>query len=869
MENLIFARFNFLFFLMVLSFFLPIIKSDGLLFPGTQEVFAYLSRSISFNIVTLRYKGLAMLMMLIFNQNVLFAQQTPAPFIINHTQQFVFDANARQGSSLIVNDLLQMIADGTGKLRVFTQFSFSSRVEVSFAMGGNNLLVYPKVHDIIFTGDTRYRYFSIQKYLTPSLIDLVVRINSSDGRLISEIPVKNFAWENSTGAPAISIVLPNNGRGRENYSVSVAGVNFGYDEEFLTSIKNLNQTFAAYYRAPGQIEKAFGLVDGLDPENFERAILDEFRLCEAEALAGELNAQPFISLISPDGPDPENVITRLSILNDHLGELRKGFNHTLVFIDSLYYQHGLRLLQLRDTLKARESFSRAIVYNPLHIPAHISLATIDLYSGKPADVMERMASLLGPAAIPGKWSPKLYNFISEMFHYESNRAADAMADGRFFDALRILSRVEALCRDAARWDCPQELFDKTRDVHYGMFRSYLSVARRAYVSGNFSFAVQYINSALDYRDANKTYITNDREAMELLQMVVDGYYVAAEKAWERNDFSAASSQLETALELCRKHPVLQCSGDADALAQRARQRSREAERITVPVVISEPQVIQSPMTRPEAIALVRDLLSKGHLKAWAGETAESRQFLNQLLPVAIRFDLRRDDEINARIVSLSSQIAEKECESKLQDLNITLNVVNDYFTRAFYADARRSLNMARDIQQSANQCSWNLADSLLKYDYVYKAADYQTLIFEAQNTYFRAGQRGFENFLSQYDAATRFYTQQSLSSFGVKHESLFEFTASSANSGLMRAVITWYSDRGEPELAVHLLKLLKEQGFGPRELKNLMEYAGSRAALTVSKRQTGLRPQVWLTENTHDDKWFREFNKSFIKSWPR
>jgi tetratricopeptide (TPR) repeat protein len=791
----------------------------------------------------------------------------PPEVKIQHQQQFRFDANARHGSPLVVNELLQMVAEGTGKLRAFTGYDFSAQISGGVTQGNNQQLqLWVAIDNVSLQGDLFYRGIGIEQYLIPPQIDLTIHIVSADGKILSEFKLERAQWQGKT--PASYTFNLFTGRAREDIRIEFPKISFGYPDEYINTAGELRAAFASYFRARTSIEEVDRKVDGLNPFAFETAILEEFSLCEAEVLMASLIREPFHNLVTQQN-DPENILPLFLSLQNKLVQKRYDFNYIISHIDSMYYMKGKQLL-LSDWDKARDYFERAVNFNPLHFPSHIELGKMEISARKPVSALQRFQKLLSVIHPPEKFKVETIDFVTWLYEGESERAKEAMKDGRFLDALHILAELEKFCTPLISYQCPVDLYTQIREVHYGMYRSYLSVATRAYTSANYPFSVTYIKSALDYKEKNSTYITTDGEAMDLLQKVLDGYYSLADQAFLTNNIQLASLHLQSAELLCESYPPLRPRVNATELALRASQWQQQATRKT-DVEISLPQPVVSPssaFTAESAMIHVRELLSRGHLKSWAGEMEEAKGILAEILPLAMKYNLRSDFEINNRIISLTQMIATRECEMNYISTRNLLGVARDYFSKGYLVEAGNNYTMARGVNENSAHCTWNMIDTLRMLQYIETAGQYQLLIHTAQSAYFTAGSTGFEPFITRYREAGRFYIDNQLHLYGVKHTSLSDFAASTANTSLIKLAVSELSDHGFPEEALGLLKILKKQGLDARQLRSLQEHAGSKAARYIHSSQPGIRPNGYLAEKTAGDPWFKSYSKSFIRNWP-
>ncbi|TVQ14264.1 MAG: hypothetical protein EA361_08735 [Bacteroidetes bacterium] len=790
---------------------------------------------------------------------------------MDHQQEFRFNPGARQGSPLAVNEILQLMSEGSGKLRVFTAYNIDCQIAVRLngtISAGYTLFL--EVDNFSLSGDVNYREFSLTEFMTPPYLDILLRVKTADNRVLKDVALNNIKWKELTPGDSLSAFRINENRINGNIQMDIAKAHFHYGEESLDNITSMKASLSSYYEADKQLYKVADLLETISPEDYERAILDDFKVCEAELITGKVTYAPFWNVLPLNQNDPLHIQARLDTLSTRTKKLRETFNEVLSNLDNHLFETGLDYLAVGESRKALELFERVLVYNPMHIPAHIKLGQNELTTLQPLKAMERFEKLMGKATLPAQWKEEAVDFVSGLFASEISKADEAMEDGRFLDGLNILNEVEKFCYAAEQWECPVLLKEKIRAAHYGMYRSFLSVARRAYSNKNNSFAVLYAESALEYQQNNKEYISTEKETIALLQLIAEGYFSQLSNAFQANDFALALKLAEDAGKLCKKYADagVICREDPVMLARKAEEYKRSAERMVIPVVLSEPAIMRDDMSREQAAERVKELLSKGHLKAWAGEPAEAREHLNNLMHYVIRYELRKDSVINMRIVSLTEMIAAKECEKTYRDIQSMLTMMNDHVKRGYYSEARQSYDMAREINASAVNCQWSFSDTLLGLSFIELLSEYQQLIHEAQSAYFGAGQKGLEAFIRKYRIAGEFFNTRQLSQYGAEHQSLFEFSAASSNSALVIATIEFLSNDGYHPEVIELFRILERQGFATREMRSLQEYAGAQMASHLYALRPETNPSEFIREKTGNDQWLRNFSRSFTRNWP-
>jgi hypothetical protein len=778
---------------------------------------------------------------------------------IQHLQEFKFRPGRQPEKYEITNYLLQTIAESNQKLRVFTSYTLEGDITVEPVAEASTFVI--TVKDPILKGDIYYKAFSLRDILIPEFLELTVLVREESGNILQRVPVQ-YNWI-SEKQKAFTYNLKDN-RAR-NLTYEIAHAEFFYPPGSLARLKSWTAALESYYQAEGKIADAWKLVENLSYRNPESVILDEFRLCEAEALFGEIRFMPYHRYLFLDEYDPLQLKPASQKLEQRITMLRSGFNHAISYIDSLLYDMAVEERRKGNFNRSRELFSRVVSFNPLHVPASIALAEFDMIAGSAENALKRLKPFLGKVSPAGTWREKAISYTQGLFHLQIREAGKEMADGRYLDALNRLKILEAFCTGLEVWNCPSALFQTMQQAHQGMYNSYLSVAHRAFHSLNYSFTEMYAQNAHAYQQNNITYLPDDSEVIRILTLVYNDYIKNTFDARLRNEYPVAENFVTRAMELCSKYALSTCRQDmlAQSLEEIRQQKSMPAHEM-----VPGHKAIVRNLDPALARQMVLDMLSQGHLNAWAGRTDEARANLNLVKEYARGYHLRHDTVVNIRIISLNDMIHEKQCELNSRKLHNLWNSLQSHLGQKNYVEANNARQSALEIDRTSENCSFKNEFQLSDMAWLNDAAFYQQLIQEAQREYFRSGQDDYSHFFEKYLEAERFYIQKQLKSNGIEHTSLQSFAENTPNNSLRKEVVLFFSRQDMHNEALHLLFVMKNEGTPARDVRSVQEQAGKMASHYYNRTQPGINPSAYSKQLTRQDKWFNFYVASFAKNWP-
>lgn len=790
---------------------------------------------------------------------------------IEYEKEFSFLPGRNKGSEQISNDFLQILAEGSKKLRVYISYSFSALISVETHFTEDSVFLNVEVSKPSISGNHHYRDFDLASWLMPGSLRLYMDVDDSGGDLIKKVVIEDLNWkESSRSMVRRSYEREKLSRDMDTEEWVITKAEFYYPDSYAEKVGLLSESLSLYYASTAKIRDVRRMISTLTLRKPENLVLQEFTLCEAEHLLAEMKSSSLCFLPDSVGEDPLSVKSEINSVSVELANLRKQFNFSLSRIDSLLYRKGIQLSHEGKQDSARLFFERVLTYNAMHIPARSALVRYDLKDDHSEMALKRMEYFSQDFGLPNIFKDSAQVILSTIYDHQTQKSMNLMEDGRFLDATNLLKRLDEFCAGSFIWSCPSSLDDFLSMAHYGMYRSYLSVAQRAFQSGNYSFSVEYAENALDYAGKHEAYIDDISNLYDLLQKVHEGYLENVDFFSEGKDFASALKSLDDAIALCENYPQLNC--DQDLLSQKEilTESLRSPENVFMQFDISRLAKTEDQSERniQKIREKIRDDLSEGHLKAWGGSVEQARDILKEVIENTLYYNLRNDSLIYRRILSLTHLIQDEECNLNLQKSEKVLAEVQNHLKNEDYLRAKENYDALVVVNNQSIHCPWSMDSVIRALSHIEMLAGYQQLLHEAQSSYFRGARSGFEMFFLKYQKATEFYHHNLLAEYNLNHESLFDFASSSSNSSLIRQLVSYYSQNKAHENAFKMLKLLKKMRLDARELKDIQEESGMLAAQDIARQQPVPDPKSYVGTLTEGDEWFRFYERSFLKNWP-
>lgn len=470
-------------------------------------------------------------------------------------QRFAFDPYPGVHAQT-VNEILQKIADGMGKLRVTTSYTFNFEVNLAIhQVSANRYRLTANSGAQTVTGDVLYRDFSLAKVLIPDRADMRIQVNTHDGKLLAERTFKalDISSENES---LFDMAFAFDGR-IEDLRFEFLDVFFYYDERMDERFGLWTEALESYYATGKKLNQVSKLIDGLDTAKVETLLLDEFNLCEAESVLGDIMFAPFHQWIDFRDNDPDGIYPVYESLASAVDSLRYAYNQAIAGIDDLYYRRGLYLLADSLPQLGREHFLSAIAYNPFHIPSHLALSRMDLALNDSVAALQRMARVYEVMYPLPDMKAKTDHFTDSVLGIFYDASWLLITERRHTESLDVLAHVEDFCRQATPVYYCSPLFNMLfRQSHRGVYHSFISVSERSLRNDNPTLASTYLQNAIHYQQVYSEYIGDHFEALDLLARVFTRYRIQYELKIFAEDIEVAERLKESARVIPEMQPGL-------------------------------------------------------------------------------------------------------------------------------------------------------------------------------------------------------------------------------------------------------------------------------------------------------------------------
>lgn len=284
----------------------------------------------------------------------------------------------------------------------------------------------------------------------------------------------------------------------------------------------------------------------------------DFTVDEVEASLAFLENLNFEQQEGIGKDDYEKYAAYLRDLQIATAKKRVVVNQKLANLDYEFYRKGKQYLKQKQFEKSQELFEKSVETNYFYSLSHCMIARIyaiqEEYK-KAAEKIEEAYQKTYPNEISRAELFKTAVKIKDAYF----RYVDTfLVDEQFNQVIKRLKPAENICRNL-QIDCEEDIQKRRSAATFGIYKAYLSVAKRAINSNQPTFAEQYIAKAKNYQNENKESILHSQEADELLLSISDVYEEKGLILMDGGDFEEAIEHFNKALYFCKQNKGINCN----------------------------------------------------------------------------------------------------------------------------------------------------------------------------------------------------------------------------------------------------------------------------------------------------------------------
>lgn len=484
---------------------------------------------------------------------VIFTKKITETYIIEHTGGADSDTDA----------IVHILARGNNTSFYNVEVGFSFKEKRRIMRRGNEQILTVDLSDINFTGDNSYKGFPVNDYLLPELLDF--KLKWFKGNQL--IATHTFENANLSGSEIeIARVNEADTLGGNNYKIRTSDKLFKYTAENKRNLTNYANQIDDYYEDAQVIENKTDEIESVNSsEEYLKRLqnlndLYDLRRDAKEALdlIETVESEDYYRQLPLNRIDPAQLNRKMDNLHRSAKSLFDACDRIISNLHVVYLERGMEMLAARRPERADFYFNKSIEIRPDFAPAHFQLARLYYNGGFTDQALVKLYEIrkMTPDYQTKQQADELAQGIYNEFLLEANALN---SDGRFDDALGVLSRAREICHTFKDVMCHKNMDAETGRAVNGKYQLILSDIDNALNRKHFDEAEKRINAAIDYYRANQTFFANDNDIADRVNELYFGYIDEGNDKLNKENFEQAENDFLTAGRICRTYNHINCS----------------------------------------------------------------------------------------------------------------------------------------------------------------------------------------------------------------------------------------------------------------------------------------------------------------------
>lgn len=514
-----------------------------------------------------------------FSANIL--AQSQVVFTNEQSQSFVIEHTA--GLSPVTDAIIGKLAQGNSVPASSLEIIFSFTEKLKITKRDQTYTLSATLANFKFEGKKNYKGFSAESYLMPGNLNFKlkwfrgsqeltnytftnVKMEGESVEIARVNEVDTFAIRN---APGTRTLAPMVGTG-SNYKIVCSDMVFTYTQEDKKAFEAFTVQVDEYITKSNDTKQQARLLDGIDSrEDFLKRldnlnILYDYRDKASKALdfVQAVKAKDFYKNLPLDRIDPENILAQLESIENQANAIYTSCDNIIRNLDVVYLERGMDMLGARQPERADMFFNKAIEVNPTFAPAHFQLARLYYNGGMVDRAVQKLFEIQNMT--PDMQTKMQADELMQGIYNEMLLDAGGLnSDGRYDEALAVLSRAREICQNWRAVPCRANMDDETARALNGKYDNILREADRAFSENKLKNAEDLIQSALAFKNSNRTFIPDDKRMTDRINNLYFKYLDLGDADLNAKKFQNAIGYYEQAGRVCSEYKEISCTDDLD------------------------------------------------------------------------------------------------------------------------------------------------------------------------------------------------------------------------------------------------------------------------------------------------------------------
>ncbi|MCX7696352.1 MAG: hypothetical protein N2Z72_01500 [Bacteroidales bacterium] len=394
--------------------------------------------------------------------------------------------------------------------------------------------------NISWNGDIFYRSISLNPVLLPFKTKFKVLYSSRQKTELVELISHEQALVNQLGyVELLNTLIPQTLISDITY-IKADSFYFYYDSLSLANLNVFIKQIDDYYHTTKKLMEIDSTVRTFFLDSLEMLPLYHIEFKYLSNQIKEIHEKDFFNSLHLWENDPLEFTSKLNRLTQTLTEKQNMVARNLSNYELLLYNKALREWPISEK-RSVEHFKKILAFNSLFTPALLRLSEYWLNKNNPDSAFHYFSQTL-KLVIPDSLQNLAQTTGQRLYQLITQKASQAIQDQEYFSALTLLSQDSILCQHSFQF-CDETWQKLIAKAHYGIYQSFITVAKKAMNSRKNTIAYHILKQAWNYQKTFQVYILTNIEVKDLFTQLRNNLLAEIKEEMKMNLFTSAQLKL--------------------------------------------------------------------------------------------------------------------------------------------------------------------------------------------------------------------------------------------------------------------------------------------------------------------------------------
>jgi hypothetical protein len=454
------------------------------------------------------------------------------------------------------NYFIDEIAKAIPKIRMYVKINYQYELETRIVKEGTRYTLSVRVKNITHGGNYKYKDFDFSHLIAPEKIEQTFLIKDLSSNTTNYQKL-SIGFRDGDSAQVLIKAL----KGVISYKVNAKpySLKLHYTEEQKLKFQEAVSDIDTYYDDAIKLDALKERIEALDFNQADVVALRNVDLKYIEKDLAKIKLQSYMTSLNLESYDPIRLLPKYDSVATMIAARRKIMDEKMGQLDYFYFNQAQIELANKNENEAIEFFEKSIEVNPYFSPSIYQLSLIDYQYKRYEESLIKLQHILNdlkPDLSIKKQSIKLAKMDYDSLMQICNQLN---SEERFNQSIGILYKTKAFCDSTKYIECDATIDQYISQAVYGLYASYLSIARASLNKGRLDMCQDYMKMANTFREQNSDKLVgNSSIADRITTDLIAGLIQQSEIENVNGNTSKAMKLLNDAKRLCNQNPNNGC-----------------------------------------------------------------------------------------------------------------------------------------------------------------------------------------------------------------------------------------------------------------------------------------------------------------------